>query len=171
MAIFSAHAIFYCGSLLNKKRGRAELIEHYEVRMGRGIQEAGFDIRPVSAAQNFNVSLNFIRNASFPSWCQDIWGEENMKEVYGRLMTGPEAIFWKRSRFYPASVKEYAQRQRREYPSEDGFQAKSKYLTKKLNSQGSNVGISGFFSMLKLRIDQWSTKMKHLVTQTVLKVA
>ena len=156
MAIFSAHSIFYCGSLLSKKRGRAELIEHYEVRMGRGIQEAGFDIRPMSAAQNFNVSLNFVRNASFPGWCRDIWGDESMKDAYGRLMTGPEAVFWKRSRFYPASIKEYASRQRKEYPSEDGFQAQSKDLPMKSDSGGNQTGLSGLLSMLKLQMNKWA---------------
>lgn len=103
-------AIYDCGDQpLPRGEARLKLIHRYELGLSRSTMQAGGSIASALPNQPKVFDLyNQIIKAPEWEWCKDLWYEEHYPKLERYLGTNG-LLFYKVSRHFPPSVRQYAQ--------------------------------------------------------------
>jgi hypothetical protein len=110
-AIFDCTRAPACNRSGLSQECRGYIINRYEVGMSQAVLGRGYSITSTMPYQ-YGLTLSLASSTPYPSYCVDTWRDATMRWVNGGSLATPlEVIFWKRSRFYPASISRHVNQQ------------------------------------------------------------
>lgn len=97
---------------------KMRIVGVFEIGMSQAILNAGFSITGINPSQNnltiTQYALDQYTPPTIPEFCVDIWSEDMMSlHNHGKTWDPVDVVFWKRSRFFPESIKQHVWLQER----------------------------------------------------------